>query len=116
MEELAHSAGVDIVTTNENKDTEDVLYYPKYYAANRENPFGNPIEQDDIVTFKDIYLEAFTSQRNPVVREIKSANWDACISEAAEQMVDDINNPNSYKTFENTVKPMIDYVLGKEED
>lgn len=58
MEELAHSAGVDIVTTNENKDTEGVLYYPKYYAANRENPFGNPIEQDDIVTFKDIYLEA----------------------------------------------------------
>ncbi|MDN6724850.1 MAG: hypothetical protein L0L53_11490 [Tetragenococcus halophilus] len=115
MEELAHSAGVDIVTTNENKDTEDVLYYPKYYAANRENPFGNPIEQDDIVTFKDIYLEAFTSQRNPVVREIKSANWDACISEVAEQTVDDINNPNSDKTFENTVKPMIDYVLGKEE-
>ena len=34
----------------------------------------------------------------------------------AKRMVDDINDPDSEANFENTIQPMIDYVLGKEED
>lgn len=110
LPELADHVGLDIVIVDENKDTEDVLYYPDYYTAGGESPFENTIEQDDIFIFKDIYLEALTSKKNPVVREIKSANWDTCLSQAAKRMVDDINDPKSEASFENTIQPMVDYV------